>query len=206
MSEPAMPHTPAVPLAPVSPLAGLALPAADGIARLNAGGPSGRLALRAAPEVARRIGAALGLPLDSPINRAATSDGLAALRVGPDEWLLLADAERDPWLSARIGEAAEGTPYALADVSHRTVTLSLEGEEVEAVLSAGCPLPLDEAAFPADRATRTLLAKSEIVLWRRTPERFHIEVAVSFAPYVVAFLAQAIADEAAVAAHSARLR
>jgi sarcosine oxidase subunit gamma len=202
MSEHAMPHTPTAPLTPVSPLAGIGLSTFDGIARLLAGGPVGRLALRADLEIALRIGAALGLPLDGRINRAVSGDGLAALRLGPDEWLLLADAERDPWLSARIGEAAEGMAFSLIDVSHRTATLVLEGDQAEAVLSAGCPLPLDEGAFPVDRATRTLHAKSEIVLWRRAPRRFHIEVAASFAPYVVASLAQSMADEAAIRAHS----
>jgi sarcosine oxidase subunit gamma len=174
------------------------------IARLAAGGPSGRLALRADHPVSERIGAALGLSLAIPINRATSADALAALRLGPDEWLLIADAERDPWLSARIGEAAAELPYSLVDVSHRTATLILEGPAVEAVLAAGCPLPLAPSDFPVDRATRTLLAKAEIVLWRRAAQRFHIEVAASFAPYVVTFLEQAIAAEAAITAHSAR--
>ena len=40
--------------------------------------------------------------------------------------------------------------------------------------------------------TRTLLAKAEIVLWRTGEEEFRIEVARSFAPYVVAFLDEAM--------------
>lgn len=202
MTEPSLVLAASASTMPASPLDGTALPRVDSIARLVAGGPSGRLALRASSDAARQIGVALGLGLDAPINRAATSDGLAALRLGPDEWLLIADAERDPWLSARIGQAAADMPYALVDVSHRTATLSIEGEAAEAVLAAGCPLPLELADFPVDRATRTLLAKAEIVLWRRAAQRFHIEVAASFAPYVVAFLAQAITAEAAIAAHS----
>jgi sarcosine oxidase subunit gamma len=201
-----MPQTPALPLAPLSPLAGIALPAADGIARLVAGTAAERLVLRAEPESARQIGDALGLALQVRINRAVIGDGVATLRLGPGEWLFIAEAGREPSLSARCGEAAAGMACSLVDVSHRTATLMIGGAEVEAVLAAGCPLPLDEGAFPVDRATRTLLAKSEIVLWRRARERFHIEVAASFAPYIVAFLAQAIADEAAIAARAAEAR
>jgi sarcosine oxidase subunit gamma len=40
--------------------------------------------------------------------------------------------------------------------------------------------------------TRTILAKAEILLWRTGDETFRIEVARSFAPYVVAFLAEAM--------------
>lgn len=188
-----------VSLAPVSPLAGLLLPGDETIARLATAGTMGRLVLRADLDTARLVGAAIDLPLDVPVNRAAAGESAAALRLGPDEWLLLADAERDPWLSARIGEAAAGAPHALVDVSHRSVGLVLEGPEVEAILATGCMLPLDAAAFPLDRATRTLFGKAEIVLWRRSSDRFHIEVATSFAPYVIGLLAQAIADEAVIA-------
>lgn len=181
-----------------TPLGGLALPEADGVARLAAAGAMGRLVLRCDLAAARQIGGAIGLVLDTPINRASVGEGGAALRLGPDEWLLLADAERDPWLSARIGAAAAGAPHALVDVTHRSVGLVLEGPEIEAVLASGCALPTDAAAFPVDRATRTLLGKAEIVLWRRAADRFHIEAAASFTPYVVGLIAQAIADEAAI--------
>jgi sarcosine oxidase subunit gamma len=40
--------------------------------------------------------------------------------------------------------------------------------------------------------TRTILAKAEIVLWRTDGDTFRIEVARSFAPYIVAFLAEAM--------------
>lgn len=187
------------PLIAGSALAGLILPGADAIARLTAAVTLGRLVLRADVGIARQIGIAIGLALDTPVNRAAVGESCATLRLGPDEWLVLADAERDPWLSARIGGAAEGAPHALVDVSHRSTGLLLEGPQVEAVLAAGCALPLDTAAFPVNRATRTLLGKAEIVLWRRAADRFHIEVAASFTPYVVSLLHQTIADEAALA-------
>ena len=183
---------------PASPLGGPPLPSADGVARLVEAEASARLVLRAGSEAAGRIGATLGLDLTSRINRAARSESCSALRLGPDEWLLIADAEADPWLAARIREAAADLAVSVVDVSHRHAGLVLDGPAVEAVLAAGCPLPLDAAVFPMERATRTLFAKAEIVLWRRGPDRFHIEVARSFAPYVAALLAEVIANERAL--------
>lgn len=188
-------------LVAISPLTGLALPAADGIAAIVAADTSGRLLLRADLATARQLEEALGLSLETPINRAAVGDICAALRLGPDEWLLLADAERDPWLSARIAAATAGAAHSLVDVTHRSASLLLSGDAAEAVLAAGCPLPLDIATFPVGRATRTLLAKAEVVLWRRARNSFHIEVAASLVPYAVGLLAQAIADEAAITRH-----
>jgi sarcosine oxidase subunit gamma len=59
------------------------------------------------------------------------------------------------------------------------------------VINGGCPLDLDDAAFPPGRATRTLLGKAEIVLLRPdTPHTYRIECWRSFAPYVRGLLAE----------------
>jgi sarcosine oxidase, subunit gamma len=43
-------------------------------------------------------------------------------------------------------------------------------------------------------ATRTLLGKAEIILWRTSETSWQIEVWRSYAPYVLTYLKQAIAD------------
>jgi sarcosine oxidase subunit gamma len=62
------------------------------------------------------------------------------------------------------------------------------------LLAAQCPLPLDLAAFPVDMCTRTVFAKAEVVLWRTAPETFRLEVARSFARYVVDMLSEIARD------------
>lgn len=180
--------------------AGLALPVATGVAVVRTAPVIGRLSIRCASDVAERIGADIGLDLGAAINRATMATGTAALRLGPDEWLVLAEAHADPWLGARIGATAGGAPIAIIDVTHRTAGLVIEGPSVEDVLANGCPLPLDVAAFPTGRATRTLLAKAEVVLWRRAPDTFHIEVARSLLPYTVGWLGEVIRCEQAITA------
>ena len=59
----------------------------------------------------------------------------------------------------------------------------MSGPSAARLLSAGVPLDLDLSAFPLGMATRTLLMKAEIGLWRREAERFaRLEVARSFQP------------------------
>jgi sarcosine oxidase subunit gamma len=185
-------------VASVSPLAGVVLPSHHALARVSLAASSGRLVLRAGSDSAGRLGSALGVALGGRINTAVACEGCTALRLGPDEWLLLADAEGDPWLSARIAEAGQGVPMAVVDVSHRTVGLVIEGTCVEEILAGGCLLPLSLPLFPVGRATRTLLGKAEIVLWRQAADRFRIEVAASLAVYLVAYLGAVIADEAMI--------
>lgn len=185
---------------PESPIDGPALLAVEGIAAVSEAKAVGRLVLRATPESANALGRTLGAALAGRINTATVAEGCTALRLGPDEWLMLAEEDSDPWLAARIADAAKGIAVSLVDISHRHAGIVVAGPAVETVLAVGCPLPLDIASFPVGRATRTVLAKAEIVLWRRDADRFQLEVARSFAPYVVALLGVAIEDEAAIAA------
>lgn len=181
-------------------LDGLHLPRTDSVADVTAVPPTTRYVLRARPEHAAGLAAAIGAPaLPDTINRATEEDGRAALMLGPDEWLLLfAETCATRVDVIRLSATAELPPHALVDISARHVGLDLRGPRVETILATGCPLPLDPVRWPVGRATRTLFARSEIVVWRRSPERFHIETGRSFAPYLCAHLAEAIRGEAAL--------
>lgn len=156
--------------------------------------PSARFILRARPAAMEAATAPLGTPLPRTACRAATAGAVAALWLGPDEFLLLAPEADGPALAARLAAALDGLPHALVDVGHRQEGLLLSGPAATAVLNAGCPLDLDPAAFPIGMCTRTVLAKSEIVLWRQGAERFRIEAMRSFLPYVRGLLETAARD------------
>ena len=128
---------------------------------------------------------ALGaLALDMPINKATQTNARLAARLGPDEWLLVAGEGDAPDFSA-----LEGRHHSLVDVSHRYAAFAIEGESAPLLLAAGCPLDLHPDFFTAGTATRTLVGKAEIVLWRLgEPLSYRLECARSFAPYVQRFL------------------
>ena len=140
----------------------------------------GRLEALAAAE------GALGFSLPREACRSASLNDTHALWLGPDEWLLLSAPEAG--LGDRLEAAMGAHPHSLVEVSDRQVGLVVNGPEAEAVLSVGCPLDLDQAAFPVGMCTRTILSKAEIVLWRTGPQTFHLEVWRSFGAYLRAFL------------------
>ena len=155
-----------------------------------------RWLLRGGPEVSAPAGVAFGaIPPLQPL-RSAVAGARAALWLGPDEWLLIAEDD-----AAGLSEALEASlfevPHALIDVSHRQCAIELSGPGAARLVNAGCPLDLDLAAFPVGMAARTLLLKAEIILWRREAERFRLEAARSFAPYLAAVLNASAGDQSA---------
>lgn len=147
-----------------------------------------RFALRCAVEALAGIGTAFGVAQPVQPLASAVAGARAALWLGPDEWLLLAEA----------GAAPPETPGAYAiDISHRHLAFALDGPGAAPALNEGCPLDLDPAAFPPGACTRTLFGKVEIILWRRAADRFEIEVARSFAAPLRSLLEGALRDLAA---------
>lgn len=178
-----------------SALQGLALPDSERV-RAVALPFATRLILRGGPDVVAPVAEAFGLaPPTRPLGSAAEGSR-AALWLGPDEWLLIAE-EGAADLGARLAAALGGVFHTLVDVSHRQVAIEVAGPGAARLLNATVPLDLDFEAFPVGMSTRTLLLKAEIGLWRREAERFRLEVSRSFAPYVAAVLMRSARDQEA---------
>ena len=153
-----------------------------------------RWILRGGPEASLAAGGAFGVAPPLEPLRAMAEGPRAALWLGPDEWLLIAEDEA-PELGRALEAALGAIPHALVDVSHRQCGIELAGPGAARLLSAGVPLDLDLPAFPVGMVARTLLLKAEITLWRREAERFRLEVGRSFAPYVAAVLDASARDQ-----------
>jgi sarcosine oxidase subunit gamma len=173
-----------------SPLAGFAFPAGPRFT-LSEAAPAARFILRGSEAVRVSCGMAFGADLPSQLGPAGEGERRAALWLGPDEWLLIADGADAADIGAMLESVLEGTAHSLVDVSHRQIGLIASGPATARVLNAGCPLDLDPHAFPVGMATRTLFDKVEVMLWRRAETTFHIEIWLSFAPYLAGSLAEA---------------
>jgi sarcosine oxidase subunit gamma len=163
--------------------------------------PAARFSIRGGEGATAAIGGAIGLALPREACRAREGNGFAALWLGPDEWLLVADGAEPGDLHARL-TAASTEPASIVDISDRQVGLGVSGPKVAEALNAFNALDLDESAFPVGMCTRTLFGKAEIVLWRKADDAFRIEVWRSFAPYVVGCLAEATREYGGLTATS----
>ncbi|HEY9212248.1 MAG TPA: sarcosine oxidase subunit gamma family protein, partial [Ancylobacter sp.] len=153
--------------------------------------PAARLAFRSREAGIGPAGEAFGVALPIEPCRFNMTDNRFALWLGPDEWLLIAPNAEPAPIVATIEAALTGIPHSLVDVSSRSVGIEVAGEQAAFVLNQGCPLDLDLKAFPVGMCTRTLFAKTEIVLVRHAPDVFHIDVWRSFAAYLWTYLDEA---------------
>ncbi len=134
---------------------------------------------------------AFGIALPDAACRANAEGERAALWLGPEEHLLVAPDGSQARIAAEIGSAVGNLPHSLVDVSERQVAVLVDGPSARDLLATGCPLDLDPEAFPVGMCTRTLFGKADVLLWRRGPEEYHLEVGRSFADYVRGCLREA---------------
>lgn len=151
--------------------------------------PGHQWSLRMRPHAVEEASTAWRAPLDLEPLTSSSLDGRHALRLGPDEWLLLASSES---AADDLGTIARNGLMSLVDISDRELTWELSGADAAQVLAMGSPLDLSDAAFPPGRATRTVYGHAEVVLWRPGTERtWQIRALRSFATYLTRHLALA---------------
>lgn len=152
--------------------------------------PASRLSLRAPTASLPALSKALGLDLPTRPKSSASQGTRHALWLGPDEWLVIDEAGAD--LAAPLASVSDF--HSAVDVSHRNVGLVVSGAGAAAAINAGCPQDLSLAAFPVSAASRTILHKIEIVLYRTGETEFRVECWRSFADYAFSYLAEAVRD------------
>lgn len=153
--------------------------------------PLGKLVLRGGPDITATAGAALGWALPERVNRATASEDGRALRLGPDEYLLLVPPRTVEATQERLAQALSGRHHALVDISARLVAIEISGAAARDTLAAACPLDLHPSALAPGDATRTIFGKAEIVLDCLEEVRLRLSTNRSFAPYIRRLLAEA---------------
>jgi sarcosine oxidase subunit gamma len=150
--------------------------------------PLARFILQGGRQASDAAGRAFGLALPEAACRAHAQGDRAALWLGPVEQLLLAPSGEASAVGAELDRALQGLAHSLVEVSQRQVAIAVSGPRADGLLASGCPLDLDLERFPVNACARTVFARAEVVLWRRGAEEYHLEVARSFADYVLEWM------------------
>jgi sarcosine oxidase, subunit gamma len=139
-----------------------------------------QVSLRLDPSLAER--APFPLPLEA--NTAWEDGSRAALRLGPDEWLVLGPPHAGGGIVAELEVALEGEHRSIVDVSANRVAIELGGPGRLELLASGCPLDLHPRRWRSGMCAQTLLAKAQVILHERA-DSTGVLVRPSFAGYVI---------------------
>ena len=138
---------PGLPLPARSPIAGVGLPADDRFA-LAESPAAARFVFRGEAAARARGSEAFGVELPAKLGEAGETNARAALWLGPDEWLLIAEGAHPGPLGSALEAQLRDAPHSLVDVSDRQIGLIVRGASAARALSAGCPLDLRLTHFP----------------------------------------------------------
>jgi len=147
-----------------------------------------RISLRANTEQVDAINEILSLQLPVKSKTSATKGNRSALWLGPDEWLLF---DKPKSSLKNLSAELDGILCSAVDISFRNTAITITGVKSVDVINAGCPQNLSLDAFAVGACSRTLLGKSEIILFRTAKTVFHIECWRSFSDYVWKYLVDA---------------
>jgi sarcosine oxidase subunit gamma len=114
----------------------------------------------------------------------------AVLWMGPDEWLVVSEADAETLVGGLRTAAGDGRAQVV-DVSANRTVIELSGSAAREVLEKGCPTDLHPRAFADGTAITTTLARVPVVLWKIDGTRFQVMPRASLARYVAAWLLDA---------------
>lgn len=147
-----------------------------------------RVSLRAESKAVATVGKALGVTLPSKPGSVNEKNAISALWIGPDEWFITAPNGTN--LESKFAKVKTGL-FSAVSIDHRNTAIMVSGSNCVNALNSGCPRDLSLDAFPVGTASRTVLAKAEIILWRIDKNEFRIECWRSFSDYVWKYLVDA---------------
>ncbi|HJS26014.1 MAG TPA: sarcosine oxidase subunit gamma family protein [Actinomycetota bacterium] len=129
--------------------------------------------------------AALGFP-GRPDTTSAWNDA-DVLWLGPDEWLVVADAGREAELLRALEAALGSNHHSILDVSAKRAVFELRGPDRRVRLATGCPLDLHPRSWGSGDCAQTVFGAAQVLLHERS-DVTRVFVRPSFAGYVIGLL------------------
>lgn len=141
--------------------------------------------LRGGESAREAFSSALDLALPREPNTARGRDGVWALWLGPDEWLIVAPDKRERLLEDSLRRAAGGLQAAVTAVSDSYAIFQVSGPEARDVLAQGTSLDLHPRLFGPGHCARSVFAKTKALIHQIDDvPTYDLYFDVSFANYV----------------------
>ena len=165
---------------------GLSIKEISPIMKLNLRGKS--------KEFLSTIGKNINMILPMEANTSTSSDDYTSIWLSPDEWMLISnntiDKENNKYeieelLFNKISKTKLG---AVIDVSDQFVMISLEGEKIFDLLSAGCPFNFNEFKTKKGASVQTLLLNVDVIIHLKEINTVNLFVRRSFSEHLMSWI------------------
>jgi len=119
-----------------------------------------------------------------------SADGISALCLGPDWWLLTGTAD----IASLLRPVQDTHHISIVDVSAQRTKIEIYGPKVKEILGHVWEQDLRDSTFPIDACTQGLMAKSPVILWHCCENCYLIFVRSSFAQHLWDVIADATVE------------
>ena len=157
----------------------------------------GHLNLRGKPDDRSFVDAAesvLGQALPIEANTSSAADH-CLYWLGPDEWLILADAALLNEVADRLRDSLEGVHASINDVTGGQILLQVSGSAARDVFAKGCTLDLHPRAFTTSTCAQSGLGKANVLFGLPgEPDEFDLVVRRTFSEYLLRWLIHSAAE------------
>ena len=140
------------------------------------------------------VGRTLDLLLPTEPCQSAVQGEIAALWVGPNQWLITCPRSNVEHVVERLEEATEGVHCSITDISAARALFRLRGPDALEILAKGCPLDLHPRTVQPGYVAGSILAKITILIHLRAADQVDLYLGRSFADYLWAWLEEAGID------------
>lgn len=117
--------------------------------------------------------------------KTVSKDGtITAHCLNPTIWIILCDDQDVGTITGWFEAAAQEATITTSEITDQYICLDIEGRHAQALLAKGCALDLSSESFSENHVVRTLLAQTNIVLWRNKEDGYRILFDVSLSDYL----------------------
>lgn len=140
--------------------------------------------------VRKGLSQVIGVGLHTDANSFATSGNRMIVRLGPDEWLLIAENGAAESIVAVL-DVPQAGHIAVTDVSDAFGAIIIDGPHSRDVLAKHCALDLHASVFTPGTAQRAMLSRAEAILMCIDDSQFQLIGRASFMPYILGIIKDA---------------
>ena len=144
----------------------------------------GKLNLRASKSASTQVKSVIGCAFPTATNRFSSAGERHVVWLGPDEFLIICEADKDAELASTLESTLNTQHCAVTNITDALAAFHLKGAAVRQVLAKGCAIDLHPGSFASGDAAQTLLLHAAVTMLALSDNELIVICRTSFAPYM----------------------